>query len=167
MPTPQQRELLHLFDNSICPDPNVFVFIGFTIFTLLWILFQSIVASQPRPSSTFRSVASTAFFATTYTAALVIQLLDGCWFAVLYGWWLSKIAQEGSFSQGVWGLVEWIVTGLILCVLYVFLVAVFLLWVVTILRTLKQLMLLWSRGVGRVSEVIVSSETVSAPGDSK
>lgn len=167
MPTPRQREVLHLFDNSICPDPNVFVFIGFTVFTLLWILFQSIAASQPRSSSTFRSVVATVFLATTYTAALAIQLLDGCWFAVLYGWWLSKIAKEGWFSQGASGLVEWMVTWLIRCVLYVFLVAVFLLWVVTILRTVKQLMLLWSRGPGSVSEVAVSSEKVSAPGDSK
>ena len=47
------------------------------------------------------------------------------------------------------------------------LVAGFLLWVVTIFRTVKQLTLLWSRGLSSVSEVAVGREKVSALEDSK
>jgi hypothetical protein len=158
-PSPRQRELLHLFDTSLCPDPHILIFLSFTIFSLLWILSQSIIASQPPSPPPLRSLLTTLFLSATYATIIAIQLLDGCWLAIIYAWGLARIAKGG----GGGGLVGWMVTGVVLCGLGGFLMVGFVLWIVTIWRTVKQMVRLWKRG----PEGAVGSEKASALGDSE
>lgn len=57
----------------------------------------------------------------------------------------------------------WMVTGVVLCGLGGFLMVGFVLWIVTIWRTVKQMVRLWKRG----PEGAVGSEKASALGDSE
>lgn len=67
MLTSREPEVLHPFDNSICPDTNVAVFVGFTVFSLLWMIYQSILSSRSCSASPARSTLAIIILTITYT----------------------------------------------------------------------------------------------------
>lgn len=147
----KQVEVLHLFDNSICPDPDVFVFITFTIFTLLWALYMSIRSSQLDEISRNKNFIARVLLSIAYISILAVQLLDGCWLMIIFRWGISRMSGANGASDTFIGLVDWIFTFLVLSIHYIVLLLGFLLWAITLLRTAKQLVSLWWFGLVRKS----------------
>lgn len=139
----KQVEVLHLFDNSICPEPDVFVFITFTIFTLLWALYMSIRSSQPEEIFRNRNFLARVLLSIAYTSILAVQLFDGCWVMIIFRWGFSQTSGANGATDTFIGLVDWMFSSLVLNFQYILLLLGFLLWAVTLLRTAKQLVSLW------------------------
>lgn len=147
----KQVEVLHLFDNSICQEPDVFVFITFTIFTLLWALYMSIRSSQSEENPRNKNFLACVFLSIAYTSILAVLLLDGCWVITIFRWGFSQTSGANGATDTFIGLVDWMFTLLVLNFQYILFLLAFLLWAVTILRTAKQLVSVWRFGLVRRS----------------
>lgn len=119
----KQVEVLYLFDNSRCPEPDVFVFITFTIITLLWALYMSIRSSRSEGTPHNRNFLARVMLSIAYTLILVVQLLDGCWVTIIYRWGLSQMSGANVVSNTFVGWVDWMFTLFVLNIHYIFFVA--------------------------------------------
>jgi len=142
-------EVLHLFDNSLCPEPDIFVFIAFTVLTLLWAVYMSIRSSQPEETSHNRDFSNRFLLSIVYASVLAVQLFDGCWVMVISRWGFSQTGGTNGARHTFLGLMDWMVTFILLTFQYIFLLLGFFLWVITLLRTAKRLFSLWEFGPGR------------------
>jgi hypothetical protein len=111
---PYGHNILGIFEGSVCPEPNVFVFIAFTLVTVIWTFIQICLTYASSPPKTAAKLIDkehvshdsalqspnkrqelilTSFF---YAITLGILLIDGCWLGTINAWGISRIVRSTS-----------------------------------------------------------------------
>ncbi|KAF3023672.1 hypothetical protein E8E14_013548 [Neopestalotiopsis sp. 37M] len=153
---PDGHNILGIFERSVCPDPNVFVFIAFTLVTVIWTFIQICLTYAPSPprtaaklidkeyvfhDSALQSPAKrqelilTSFF---YAITLGILLMDGCWLGTINAWAITRIVRSTSH-----GLADYTFKGVFFLGVLPCLLAGFVLWTWSLYSNVRRLHLSW------------------------
>ncbi|KAK5633186.1 hypothetical protein RRF57_008900 [Xylaria bambusicola] len=118
------------FESSVCPEPGVFIFIGFTILSGFTIFTHLLVSYAPTPASNCpnpdrrpEKIIKSIF----YIAISAIMLVDACWLTHIYSWGIT-----GLLAVQTQGIIEWSFIRLWVAVTITCLLPLIVLWLWTL-----------------------------------